>query len=1151
MDQVLGRLRGEITLESEGFKRGMNEVNTRLRLAKSEFDSSSARIKAFGKSQDDLQLQAQALNRQLDLQEKKVELLAQKHTTALATTGEYSKETQQAATKLNRATIAQTELEGALNRVSKAMQGASEPTRKLQRDIFAVRDEAIEAGVALGVMSAALAVAFGSTVVKAANFEAQLSSLKAVTNASAEDMEKLKDQALLMGQQTKYSAQEAAQGQEELAKAGLSTSQILSGGLKGALDLAAAGELELAEAAEIASTALNTFQRDNLSVTRAADILAGSAISSATNVNEMKFALSQVSTVAAGAGLTFEDTATALATFAMNGLKGSDAGTSLKTMLLALKPTAKEAIAEMKRLGIITGEVNHFFEGGKIKSFAEVAELLKTKLSKLSDEQRNLALKTLFGTDAIRAANIAFLAGADGVQRMNKELNKTTASDVAKTRMDNLKGTVEELKGSFETLQISIGSAFLPVLRNLAKGLNSVVDWFSQLSPSTQEALGIFTATTSVVLGLGAAVAGVIAVSNPFIGAIVGGAVAIGAITSAVVKVQKDLEETKQNALQFGIGVSEGTAKAAKGYVDLRDQAMMNLTQLRNSSGTEAQKIVTETVAIFTQMGDKVSAALNQDKLNIQKATASLLGEVPEVLKPVVSKIGDDAVKSIDEQINKIKQANTVIDEGITKLGGNVAKMPQEFATKFNEALKQMDQSAQVFVKKTGDIANFTSQIEQSTGKLSDTAAMKFRTSIESAYSGAIKAAQEGSKELTAIYQKSFDSGQITEAQFNTAVQSVKQVELQKIAAANEARQQGLDALRANLDQEKSIVDLKTGEIIESTTRIGREATSRSMEERNRIAQEKNATFFNQVTQDAANASTAVNNHFSSMVTQLGLTTAQIKIDLSPAGMGAATTLANGLRSGKLSVDSVAAQLGLNIKSGVQVDLGSQGKFTVSTLISGLQSGKIGLATFVNSVDKLLKSGANVPLSPEGRRTISSFQSGLSSGTPVVSSASKSLQDIVRRNLTFSASGIGSNISSSMASGISSGRSSVISSAISIARSALSSMKRVLGINSPSREFMKLGGWTSEGFAMGMEKKASLVGNAASLLSSVAVPNVANLTHASSRNKPPVTNSTIQNHFVINSPIVREEQDIYKLVAEIERVQAIKQRAKGVVNIAY
>ncbi|MGE6682905.1 phage tail tape measure protein, partial [Bacillus thuringiensis] len=136
-------------------------------------------------------------------------------------------------------------------------------------------------------------------------------------------MKKLSELAVNMGETTKYSSVQAGQGIEELIKAGVSLTDIINGGLEGALNLATAGELELGEAAEIASTALNAFKADHLSVADAANILSGAANASATDVRELKYGLSASSAVAAGAGMTFKDTATTLAVFAQNGLRNS------------------------------------------------------------------------------------------------------------------------------------------------------------------------------------------------------------------------------------------------------------------------------------------------------------------------------------------------------------------------------------------------------------------------------------------------------------------------------------------------------------------------------------------------------------------------------------------------------------------------------------------------------------------------------------------------------------------------------------------------------------------------------------------------------------------------------------------------------------
>lgn len=320
--------------------------------------------------------------------------------------------------------------------------------------------------------------AIGGAITKSADFEARMSSIKAVTGSSAETMKQFHDAAIKAGADTAFSATEAADAIEELAKAGVSTKDILDGGLTGALNLATAGELDLKEAAEIASTALNAFKKDNLSVVDAANQLAGAANASATDVHELKYGLSAVAPVASGLGLSFRDTTNALAVFAQNGLKGSDAGTSLKTMLMNLQPQTKAQTNMMRELGIITADgANQFFTAeGKVKSFAEISQVLKSSLSGLTEQQQQQALKTMFGTDAVRAATIAMNEGADGANKMQAEISKVTAAEVAIQKLDNLKGAVEYLTGSFETLQLKIGSAFLPMMQAGVKVIDSFID---------------------------------------------------------------------------------------------------------------------------------------------------------------------------------------------------------------------------------------------------------------------------------------------------------------------------------------------------------------------------------------------------------------------------------------------------------------------------------------------------------------------------------------------------------------------------------------------------------------------------------------------------------------------------------------------------
>ncbi|MCK1985165.1 MULTISPECIES: phage tail tape measure protein [Peribacillus] len=345
-------------------------------------------------------------------------------------------------------------------------------------------------GTLLGLAGAAGAVGVAmSSVNKAMDFESQMSSIKALTGASGAEMKEMTDLSLKMGTQTKYSALEAAQGIEELLKAGLTPAAVKAGGLESALNLATAGGLDLAKASEIMSTALNSFKDDALSAEQASNILAGTANASATSVEELQYGLSQVSSVAAGIGMSFQDTNTALGLFANNGLKGSDAGTSLKTMLSNLQPKTKAQTEAFFDLGLMAENgANAFFNAqGELKSLSDISGLLQKSMKGMTDQQRMSTLETLFGSDAIRAANILYAEGTSGVKDFNAEMSKVTALDVAKEKMNNAAGAVEQFKGALETLQISVLTPLLPVIKD---GANAMSEWVSNLKPETIAAWG-------------------------------------------------------------------------------------------------------------------------------------------------------------------------------------------------------------------------------------------------------------------------------------------------------------------------------------------------------------------------------------------------------------------------------------------------------------------------------------------------------------------------------------------------------------------------------------------------------------------------------------------------------------------------------------
>lgn len=352
-------------------------------------------------------------------------------------------------------------------------------------------------GGAAGKVGLVAAAGLGATVLAAAKFDKAMSAVQAATHESASNMEDLRAAAIKAGADTVFSAGEAANGIEELAKAGVSTKDILAGGLSGALNLAAAGELDVGEAAETAASAMTQFKLSGTQVNHIADLLAAGAGKAQGSVHDLGMALNQSGLVASQTGLSIEETTGTLAAFASAGLTGSDAGTSFKQMLLSLTPSSAKAKNLMDELGISAYDAQGNFIG-----MAEFADNLKSSLAGMSQEQQNATLKTIFGSDAVRAASIIYQDGGKGIQSwIDKTNDSGYAAETAATRLDNLAGDLEQFKGSLETALIGQGEGAQAPLRSLVQNLTDVVNAYNALPGAAKGAVNGVLATTALIGG--------------------------------------------------------------------------------------------------------------------------------------------------------------------------------------------------------------------------------------------------------------------------------------------------------------------------------------------------------------------------------------------------------------------------------------------------------------------------------------------------------------------------------------------------------------------------------------------------------------------------------------------------------------------------
>ena len=319
----------------------------------------------------------------------------------------------------------------------------------------------------------------------AASYDKNMNVLRATTDATAEEMALLGKTAKALGADLSLpatSASDAAEAMLELSKAGLSVTDTM-GAARGVLEMSAAGNISNAESAKIAANALNAFGLAGTEATRVADLLTASAISSSGEITDMADAMKMSSAVFASAKIPIEDLVTAISEMAQKGIVGSDAGTSLKQMMLSLQAPTAKAAALMSDLGIKV-----YDNQGNMLSMIEIIGQFEGALGGLTQEQRNHALATIFGSDAVRAANIVLMGGVDAFVEMKEAVTEEgAAAKVAGAMTEGLQGAIEKVKSAAETAMQAGVEPLIDDIVNLADAVAGALIGFSNLDAGTRE----------------------------------------------------------------------------------------------------------------------------------------------------------------------------------------------------------------------------------------------------------------------------------------------------------------------------------------------------------------------------------------------------------------------------------------------------------------------------------------------------------------------------------------------------------------------------------------------------------------------------------------------------------------------------------------
>jgi TP901 family phage tail tape measure protein len=433
-------------------------------------------------------------------------------------------------------------------------------------------------GIAMSAaITAPLALLAKKVIDVGVDYERSMNVFRAVTRATGDEMGRAAQLAQQLGADMTLpatSAGDAAKAMTELAKGGLSASQAMDAA-KGTLQLASAATIDEARAAEITANALNAFGLAASDAGRISDLLAGAANASSAEIGDVALALQQASAVFASAHIPIQDLVTAIGEMANAGIKGSDAGTSLKTMMLALEAPTHKAAAEMQRLGI-----NIFDAQGEFIPFRDMIGQVQHALEGMSDKQQAMALKTIFGTDAIRAANIVMVKGVEAFDSMSVAVNRAgAAQELAGAKAKGLSGGLDGLRSQLETVGLAIFNTLSPALEKVVRSVADAVGGFAKLSERTiimgAAFLGIAGAAGPIALLIGKLLS--LSPQGAIIAGVVAGSAAIAAAYAAdYAKVNQTINS---HVALFKKGANEigGTGTSLSDKLEIASIAIVNL----------------------------------------------------------------------------------------------------------------------------------------------------------------------------------------------------------------------------------------------------------------------------------------------------------------------------------------------------------------------------------------------------------------------------------------------------------------------------------------------------------------------------------------------------------------------------------------------
>lgn len=913
----VGNLAVRLSLDNTQFEKSIASMNRTLQAVGQEIRGLQNKGKDWGASLDGLKQKQDAYSRLLEGQQTKVRKLAAEYEKAKQETGEHSAQTEKLAVQLNKAAAEMNRTETELSQLTAELKKQEAEMKKSQstlnqlgEKLSAVGDKAKAVGSAMANVGKELSLkltapltAMGVAITKTAmDFEAQMDRVGAIAGATGGEMEQLKKTAMELGASTSKSASEVAIGMENMAAMGFEVNEIMAA-MPGIISAAEASGADMAQTADVVASSLNIWGLKATEASKVADILAQTANQSAADITDMQYALKYAGPPAAALGVSLEELSASIGIMSDSGMKGEQAGTTLRSALLSLLDPSEQNSKLMNKMGIEITDAQGNFVG-----LANLVDNLTKSMEGQTETQKAATLASLVGKEAVSGMLSLMAAGPDTIDLLTTSLeNSAGASKEAADKMkDNLKGALEELGGAFETLSIQLGNLLMPTIRNVAERIQSLVEKFSELTPSTQKAIlaigaiaaaiGPVLVVTGLLVSSVGSIAGALGTASLAVAnaggmmAVLGAAftaltgpigltvAAIAAVGVGVGLLANHFSESSIEVEGWTNKVSESTAKAVGGFMELSNQASGYLSTLSITGQAITQEMASNITSTFAQMGHQVLAEMQSDHaeqlaaISTFYANSNVLieGEEAEILAKTASyqankekqvSDGNTRIAEIMNASSKEKRALTLAEQ---------AEINRIHATMKDNAIKYMTETQLEQKVILEAMKNNASQIsaQQASEVVKNAISQKDKVIDE--------AEEQYKKAVAEIIKQRDEMGVITAQQAKQLIENAGKQRDETIKAAEEMHTNVVSEAKKQAGEHVSQVEWETGEI-KSKWQVMKQNVSARMKEIGSDIKRDWSQAYSDTKKWVGDMATSVDNKFQAMGKSVGIKMNELK----------------------------------------------------------------------------------------------------------------------------------------------------------------------------------------------------------------------------------------------------------------------------------